>query len=97
MPTALLVTADLGGNVPPMLGLARTLLDRGWTVEVLGDAAVRDRFVRAGAGFTPSTGQDYDPVHWTSASVPGCGRSSSDTPCPATSGGRSAPGRSVRS
>ena len=40
MPTALLVTADLGGNIPPFIGVGRALLRRGWTVHLLGDGSL---------------------------------------------------------
>jgi UDP:flavonoid glycosyltransferase YjiC (YdhE family) len=62
MPTALLVTADLGGNVPPFVGLVRALVARGWTVHLLGDAALAAVAAREGAGFTRSTGVVYDPM-----------------------------------
>src|SRR3954452_6525597 len=62
MPTALLVTADLGGNVPPFVGIARTLLSRGWSVHLLGDRALAGVAETEGVGFTESTGAAYDPL-----------------------------------
>src|SRR3954469_25996137 len=62
MPTALLVTADLGGNVPPFVGLGRAMRARGWTVELLGDTRLAATAAREGFGFTASTGEQYDPL-----------------------------------
>jgi UDP:flavonoid glycosyltransferase YjiC (YdhE family) len=62
MPTALLVTADLGGNVPPFVGVARALVARGWTVHLLGDPTLATLAAREGLGFTTSTGPAYDPL-----------------------------------
>jgi UDP:flavonoid glycosyltransferase YjiC (YdhE family) len=62
MPTALLVTADLGGNVPPFVGVARALVTRGWTVHLLGDPALAPVAGREGLGFTERTGAVYDPL-----------------------------------
>ncbi|MBK7862716.1 MAG: glycosyltransferase family 1 protein [Archangiaceae bacterium] len=42
-----------GGNVPPLLGVARTLLARGHTVTVLGDPTIEAEAQRAGCGFRP--------------------------------------------
>jgi UDP:flavonoid glycosyltransferase YjiC (YdhE family) len=62
MPTALLVTADLGGNLPPFVSIARALLARGWTVQLLGDPSLAVTAERLGIGFTESAGERYDPV-----------------------------------
>lgn len=62
MPTALIVTADLGGNVPPLLGVATELLRRGWTVIVHGDERLRHRVTGAGLRFSLAEGQAYDPL-----------------------------------
>lgn len=63
MSTALIVTADLGGNVPPALGIGRELRRRGWTVLVLADLAQRGAVEAAGLDFRPSTGAaPYDPL-----------------------------------
>ncbi|HEV2123255.1 MAG TPA: hypothetical protein VGW38_10835 [Chloroflexota bacterium] len=42
-----------GGNIPPMLTLARRLLDRGHRVRVLGDDASAEEIRQAGAEFRP--------------------------------------------
>ncbi len=62
MPTALLVTADLGGNIPPLFGIASELRHRGWTVHVHGDARLRSRAETAGFSFTEGSGPAYDPL-----------------------------------
>lgn len=62
MPTALLVTADLGGNIPPFAGLARALVARGWAVHLLGDAALAGVAAREGLPFTSSERIRYDPL-----------------------------------
>ncbi len=60
MPTALVVTADMGGNLPPVLGLGRALTDRGWTVLVHGDEPLRARAGAAGLGFETAHALRYD-------------------------------------
>ena len=62
MPTALLVTADLGGNLPPFVAVARALLARGWTVHLLGDPSLSVTARRMGVGFSESAGERYDPL-----------------------------------
>jgi UDP:flavonoid glycosyltransferase YjiC (YdhE family) len=47
------VTWDGGGNVPPMLGVAAELRDRGHDVRVLGHPRQRNAVERAGLAFTP--------------------------------------------
>jgi MGT family glycosyltransferase len=42
-----------GGNVPPLLGVARRLIARGHTVTVIGDPTIRDEAQRVGCRFTP--------------------------------------------
>src|SRR6185295_19553748 len=42
-----------GGNVPPILGVARRLIERGHTVTVLGDPTIRDEAERVGCRFLP--------------------------------------------
>ena len=42
-----------GGAVPPVLGLARRLIERGHTVSVLGDPTIREEAQSAGCAFTP--------------------------------------------
>jgi MGT family glycosyltransferase len=44
---------DGGGAVPPELGVARRLIDRGHDVRVIADPTLRDQVVATGAGFTP--------------------------------------------
>lgn len=42
-----------GGNVPPLLGVARRLIARGHRVTVLGDPTIEDEARRTGCGFEP--------------------------------------------
>ncbi|CAN5166703.1 hypothetical protein BH09ACT5_BH09ACT5_03750 [soil metagenome] len=57
---ALIVTWDGGGNLPPMLGIARALADRGDRVRVLGHEVQRTAIAAAGLDFTPiRRGRDY--------------------------------------
>jgi UDP:flavonoid glycosyltransferase YjiC (YdhE family) len=42
-----------GGNVPPMLGLARRLIARGHRVTVLGDPTIREEAEHVGCRFVP--------------------------------------------
>lgn len=42
-----------GGNVPPMLGVARVLIARGHRVTVLGDPTIQEEAERAKCGFMP--------------------------------------------
>ncbi len=51
----LFVTWEGGGNVPPVLGLARCLVDRGHTVRVLTEPCLRETVEGAGARFVPFT------------------------------------------
>jgi UDP:flavonoid glycosyltransferase YjiC (YdhE family) len=60
MPTALLVTADQGGNLPPMLGIGTALTARGWTVTVHGDAASVRAAQAAGLEAIQADGVRYD-------------------------------------
>lgn len=56
----LVVTWDGGGNLPPMLGIARALADRGDRVRVLGHEIQRAAIEGAGLSFTPiRRGRDY--------------------------------------
>jgi UDP:flavonoid glycosyltransferase YjiC (YdhE family) len=48
----LLAVIDAGGTLPPALGLARELVRRGHTVEVLGDPITEPSARAAGCGFT---------------------------------------------
>jgi MGT family glycosyltransferase len=49
----LLATWDGGGTIPPELGLAAELVDRGHEVVVLSDDTVEQEATEAGAAFTP--------------------------------------------
>ena len=60
MPTALLVTADQGGNLPPMLGIGTALISRGWNVTVHGDAASVRAAEAAGLEAIAAEGIPYD-------------------------------------
>jgi UDP:flavonoid glycosyltransferase YjiC (YdhE family) len=62
MSTVLLVTVDLGGNIPPAVGLAAELRRRGHRVVLHGDEAVRLRAEAAGCEFTVADGVAYDPL-----------------------------------
>jgi MGT family glycosyltransferase len=42
-----------GGTVPPMLGVAKRLIERGHRVSVLGDPTIRDEAERTGCAFSP--------------------------------------------
>ena len=53
MTSVTLVTVDAGGNVPPMLDIARTLVRRGEDVHVLGHERQRARIAETGARFEP--------------------------------------------
>lgn len=62
MTTALIVTAGMGGNLPPMLGIGRSLMRRGWTVIVHADEATRPRAEKEGFTFVLAKGFAYDPA-----------------------------------
>lgn len=51
----LFVTVEGGGNLPPVLGAARRLLDRGQDVRVLGEPCMRGTVEATGARFVPFT------------------------------------------
>jgi len=51
----LFVTVEAGGNVPPVLGLARRLAARGHRVRVLTEPCLRRAVEAAGGGFVPFT------------------------------------------
>lgn len=56
----LVVTWDGGGNLPPMLGIARALADRGDRVRVLGHRIQREAIESTGLPFSPiEIGRDY--------------------------------------
>ena len=60
MSTALIVTADLGGNLPPMMRIGRELATRGWRVVVTAEDRLRTRIEREGFEHLPSAGMTYD-------------------------------------
>ncbi len=49
----LFVIIEAGGNVPPQLGIAKGLVQRGHDVRILGDAAIEEGVRAAGASFSP--------------------------------------------
>ena len=62
MPTIVIAALDGGGNVPPMLGIARELRSRGWRVLVHGDDILRARVEGVGATFVPTAARQVDPM-----------------------------------
>ncbi len=62
MSTVLLVTVDLGGNIPPAIGIAAELARRGHRVVVHADEPVRARAAAAGCDFRRADGVAYDPL-----------------------------------
>src|SRR4051794_16364359 len=62
MPTILIAATDVGGNVPPTMGIARELGRRGWRVLVHGDETLRGPAEGAGATFVPATSRQLDPL-----------------------------------
>lgn len=61
--TYLFALTDAGGTVPPELGVARRVVDRGHRVTVLADESMADQVRRTGATFLPwtsSTGEFRD-------------------------------------
>ncbi len=63
----LFALADGGGTVPPELGVARRLVDRGHDVRVLGELSIQSAIRSSGAAFTPwrvhLAGTDQSPAH----------------------------------
>lgn len=55
MSQVVLATLDAGGNVPPVLGIGRTLVQRGHDVHVVGHPAQRPAVEAAGLSFTAYT------------------------------------------
>lgn len=49
----LLTMWEGGGTIPPQLGVARRLIDRGHRVHVLGDPTIEDAAQKLGCGFSP--------------------------------------------
>lgn len=73
----LFVVWDGGGTIPPVLGLARRLVERGHRVTVMADAVVEPEARTAGAAFVPFTsapnrtgrGKEHDPIQdWKTSS-----------------------------
>ncbi|MGV9860228.1 glycosyltransferase [Gordonia sp. NPDC003425] len=62
MSTALVVTTGLGGNIPPMLGIATELRRRGWNVIVHSDDPVTQRAQQDGFDAVLADAVDYDPL-----------------------------------
>ncbi|MDH2445000.1 glycosyltransferase [Amnibacterium sp. CER49] len=60
MSTALIVTTDMGGNLPPLLGVGAELVARGWDVVVHADDRVRSRAQAHGLRFEQAAGVAYD-------------------------------------
>lgn len=66
----LMTTWDGAGNTPPMMSVARALVDRGHGVRVMADPTLRDDVLAAGAAFVPwatapvrtSPGRDGDHI-----------------------------------
>lgn len=59
----LFVVVDGGGNIPPQLGVARALRNRGADVRFLGHRGVADRVQAAGFDFDPFTAEEqFDPA-----------------------------------
>ena len=52
----LVVCHDAGGNIPPVIALARSLVLRGHRVSILSQPSVGRRAVDAGCGFFPFSG-----------------------------------------
>ena len=51
----MMVTIEGGGNLPPVLGLARRLVEKGHLVRVLTEPCLEDAVVKTGASFQPFT------------------------------------------
>src|SRR4051794_41758629 len=62
MPTILIASTDIGGNVPPTMGIARELAQRGWRVLVHGDETLRGPAGGAGATVVPATARQLRPL-----------------------------------
>jgi hypothetical protein len=60
MPAALLVTADQGGNLPPIMGIGAALVARGWSVTVHGDAGAVRAARASGLDVVAAEGVPYD-------------------------------------
>ncbi|MBM7831683.1 MGT family glycosyltransferase [Agromyces cerinus] len=73
--TYLFVLSDAGGTVPPEIGVARRLAERGHHVTVLADDALERPALLAGARFRPTTGRVMEPFHdWAIRTPPGIAR-----------------------
>ncbi|MGH3705773.1 MAG: glycosyltransferase [Agromyces sp.] len=73
--TYLFVLTDAGGTVPPEVGVARRLVERGHHVTVLADDPLEAPTVAAGARFRPTTGRVTAPFDdWAIRTPPGIAR-----------------------
>lgn len=71
----LFVLTDAGGTVPPEIGVARRLVDRGHRVVVLADDPLEPAVLAAGASFRPTTGRVIEPFSdWAIRTPPGLAR-----------------------
>ena len=71
----LFVLTDAGGTVPPEIGVARRLVDRGHHVTVLADDPLERPTLEAGARFRPTTGRVTAPFDdWAIRSPAGIAR-----------------------
>ncbi|MFB6610371.1 glycosyltransferase [Agromyces sp. NPDC056379] len=79
MRTYLFVLTDAGGTVPPEIGVARRLAERGHQVTVLADDPLEAPAVTAGARFRPTTGRVTAPFDdWAIRTPPGIARGMAD-------------------
>ncbi|MFC9558711.1 glycosyltransferase [Agromyces sp. NPDC056965] len=77
--TYLFVLTDAGGTVPPEIGVARRLAERGHRVTVLADDPLEAPAVAAGARFRPTTGRVTAPFDdWAIRTPPGIARGMAD-------------------
>ncbi|SIO27609.1 glycosyltransferase [Agromyces cerinus] len=73
--TYLFVLSDAGGTVPPEIGVARRLAERGHHVTVLADDPLERPALQAGARFRPTTGRVTEPFRdWAIRTPPGIAR-----------------------
>ena len=92
----LFVMLEGGGTVPPQLGLARQLIQRGHTIQVLGDPSIAEDAQAAGCTFTPYVRATSNRSNTSNRARPGLGDSQSARAlCPST-GVSSRPGPRVR-
>lgn len=58
--TYLFALTAAGGTIPPELGVARRLVDRGHSVTVLAEESIADQVRRTGAAYLPGTSGTVD-------------------------------------